>query len=246
MNDIERRKGIEKYFKPFPNWAVWAIVIGLALLFLGAQGSGGIAAMGFVVAAVGGLGAWMYLKARTTDQEFDQWRADDFALLDDKALAKLGMDRDDLVRDAVAIWGPGHGTQTEAFKKGKDGVLRYNPVRFCRILFGEHQLMTYEGILDLTTGNVLREGTDEYFYQDVVSASTKTQSTSFLFKGQTVQFNEAEVFSLTTSGGTSIEVFLRDPKLAQLMGGGNIPTTEAEQAVMTVKKMLREKKAIRG
>ena len=106
--------------------------------------------------------------------------------------------------------------------------------------------MTYEGILDLTTGNVLREGTDEYFYRDVVSASTKTRSTSFLFKGQTVQFNEAEVFSLTTSGGTSIEVFLRDPKLAQLMGGGNIPTTEAEQAVMTVKKMLREKKAITG
>ena len=119
MNEIERRKGIKKYFQPFPSWGVWAIVIGLGLLFLGAQGSGGTAALGFLVAAVGGLGVWTYLKVRPTDQEFDQWRADDFGLLDDKALAKLGMDRDDLVRDAVAIWGSRSGNPDGGVQEGQ-------------------------------------------------------------------------------------------------------------------------------
>jgi hypothetical protein len=35
---------------------------------------------------------------------------------------------------------------------------------------------------------------------------------------------------------------LRDPALIQKMGGGEIPTTTAERAIQTIRKMLREKK----
>ena len=58
----------------------------------------------------------------------------------------------------------------------------------------------------------------------------------------TVQLNSAETFELTTSGGTSVEVTLKDPSLIEMMGGGDIPTTRAEKAIQTVRKMLREKK----
>jgi hypothetical protein len=49
---------------------------------------------------------------------------------------------------------------------------------------------------------------------------------------------------LTTSGGTHIDVVLRAPELIKQMGGGDIPTTRAEKAIQTVRKMLREKKSV--
>ena len=55
--------------------------------------------------------------------------------------------------------------------------------------------------------------------------------------------DNSEKFVLTTSGGTTLEVFLTDPKLIEKMGGGKIPTTEAEKTISVVRKMLREKKS---
>jgi hypothetical protein len=104
----------------------------------------------------------------------------------------------------------------------------------------------------------LSERTDEYFYRDVVSVSTQSKSKTYenaeigkglsegLLKSMMIagklQFNAAEMFILTTSGGTSIEVVLRDPQLIERAGGGSIPTDMADKAVQTVRKMLREKK----
>src|SRR6266566_3885044 len=111
------------------------------------------------------------------------------------------------------------------------------------INFTAHQLMAYQCALDLTTGNCLSEGTDEYFYRDVVSASTQSKSKTYeeaeigkelshgllkdLMTAGKLQFNAAQMFILTTSGGTSIEVVLRDPKLIERAGGGSIPTDMA-------------------
>ena len=43
---------------------------------------------------------------------------------------------------------------------------------------------------------------------------------------------------------TSVEVILRDPGLTKRMGGGEIPTSRAEKAIQTIRKLLREKKAL--
>lgn len=56
-----------------------------------------------------------------------------------------------------------------------------------------------------------------------------------------LQLNTAETFVLTTSGGTSVEVVIRDIQLMQKMKG-DIPVSAAEKAVQSVRKMLREKK----
>ena len=42
--------------------------------------------------------------------------------------------------------------------------------------FGQHQLLVYTCTIDITTGNTLHESADEYFYRDVVSVSTKTET----------------------------------------------------------------------
>ncbi|TMQ10302.1 MAG: hypothetical protein E6J90_36515 [Deltaproteobacteria bacterium] len=229
---------IKKYFRPFPKWAVWMIVIGIFLSTIG---------VGLLMIAIG-IWALISWTKRPSDAEMDTWFEQDVRVLHVKALTKTGTDTSDLVAEPVMVTGPRITNRANcelSFRKGKDNIIRFTPVNVTIINFTAHQLVVYGCALDLTTGNALNESTDEYFYNDVVSVSTKTKSFSVQLEGgKTLQLDAAEMFELTTSGGTSVEVFLRDPKVIQMMGGtGDIPTTRAERAIQSVRKMLREKKS---
>jgi hypothetical protein len=105
----------------------------------------------------------------------------------------------------------------------------------------ENQLVTYNSAIDIMTGNSLNETTDEYFYKDVVSVSTETSSATFIDpknKNSVQQLHTAEFFKLTTSGGTSIKVFIKDPKLIEMMGNSALPGTDAEKAVQSIRKKV--------
>lgn len=238
---VDRAQVVEYFVAPVPkiNWTV--VAIGFFLLF--AYGLGLIL---WVVAFVMYNNAKKRYSARPADSQIDSWLEEDLKILNKKALNKLGVDESEVVGDAVEITGPrvyNLGGAGWAFKKGNDNILRFTPVDVCLINFTQNQLVSYTCALDLTTGNSLNESTDEYFYKDVVSVATKTESKTSNINGQNVQLNAAETFSLTTSGGTSISVVLSDPSLIEQMGGGQIPTTRAEKAINNIRKMLREKKA---
>lgn len=245
MSDIDR-KAIANYFKPFPKWAVWCIVIGVALLFTEEQSS---VVIGIILIAIGIIR--LVTMKRPSDQQMDQWWQQEDASLMAKSLGKAGFDSADCVAEPVTVWGPrvaSTGGVPIQLKKGKDDVVRYNPVDVSILNFGEHQLIGYQTAYDRLTGNALQEATDEYFYKDVVSVSTKTDTTSrdvVVNKEKTrIQLKNSEMFRLTTSGGTSIDVFLRDEALLQAIKGGSISTTQAEQAVQSVRRMLRDKKSV--
>jgi hypothetical protein len=248
----EERSKIRKYFKKFPTWAIWMIIIGLPLI-----------AAKFVGVIPIGLGIWGIVSyyQKPSDAEMDAWIQEDMKNLQTRALAKTAIDRSELIAEPVIVYGPRFwniGGAEVGIKKGNDGIVRFMPIGMTVINFTPHQLVAYQCALDLTTGNTLNESTDEYFYRDVVSVSTQSKSKTYtraeigkglsegLLKGLMtdgkLQFNAAEMFILTTSGGTSIEVVLRDPQLIESAGGGSIPTDMADKAVQTVRKMLREKK----
>lgn len=231
----EKRKRIQKYFSArFPKWAVVMILIGVLMLLGGMSAkSGGTIVMGLLLAGIGGYGIYNYTQV-PTDQQIDEWTAQDLRALDGRALAKSGVDQSEIVGDPVTITGPG---DFEIWKVGADRVLRFGRISSATINFTPNQLLVYSCVVDITTGNTLKESTDEYFYRDVVSVSTKTRD------GQigSFKFQSGEYFTLTTSGGTSVEVFLQDPSIGQRFGG-QMPTTAAERAIQTIRKMLREKK----
>lgn len=122
-------------------------------------------------------------------------------------------------------------------------VESFNPIRFAVLGFCEHQLLAYLGVLDLVTGNVVAEETEEYFYRDVVAVATKTDSIEFTHRGVVHQLHDTETFVLTTSGATSIRVPIRSVRLAGILGGGEMPNTQAEVAIAAVRSMLRQKKS---
>lgn len=239
MTEKQKQDHIETYFESFPAGAVWAIGIGIPLLV--------VYFIGVIPILLGILAIQLHRK-RPSDSEIDTLIEYNLNVSKTKGLEKTGTDESELVGDPLVITGPRFWNTAGASilsKKGEDERLRFTPMNVTVLLLTQHQIMAYQACLDLTTGNFLNESTDEYFYKDVVSVSTKTESKTYTSddpKYQNLQMNAAETFMLTTSGGTSIETILRDPKLIEVMGGGNIPTTEAERAIQVVRRMLREKK----
>jgi hypothetical protein len=239
MTEQEKRRAIRLYFTPFPRWSLGVIAFGV--LCLGAGEAAGIV-LGIVFIGVGGA-VLFFRQGMISDAEYDRIR--DQALWDAtlKAAEKWRIDEDDLPAKPVRVFGPALGvkTRTRAIKKGRDGIIRFNPVRFAVIGFGEHQLLAYAGVVDMVTGNILNEEVEECFYRHVVSASTRTDSIEFQHRGETHQLDDTETFVLTTSGGTSMRVPIRSRRLAKLLGGRDVPAPEAEAAIAAVSTMLRSK-----
>ena len=77
------------------------------------------------------------------------------------------------------------------------------------LFFSQNEVHCYTYNFD-TTQNKHTEATDVYFYRDIVSVSTASESTEVL--KETVDY---ESFKLTTAGGTALQVSLRDVSNAQ-------------------------------
>jgi hypothetical protein len=232
----DKRAKIQKYFNSkFPKWAAWILAIGALIAFGGMSNpdGGGALLTGIFMVVVGGFGIYSYTNT-VSDQQIDEWTNEDLGMLDKKALKKVGVDESELVGEPSIIFGP---ADFSVMKVGKDKRIRFGRVRGMVVNFGQHQLLVYTCTIDITTGNTLHESTDEYFYRDVVSVSTKTRD------GQVgnVRLAEGEYFTLTTSGGTAAEIFLHSPEIGKRFGG-EMPATDAERHIQSIRKMLREKK----
>jgi len=245
------REIVLKYFSKSPKFAVWleAIAVGILLLI-----KMDVLNANFLLAVLiaAGIGIWQQIKFKQnqiSDGEFDDFVAEDIKRLSVKALQKIGTDKAELVSEEVLITGPKlweTGGAEIHYKKGDDNYLRFTPIAVTFVNFTQNQLLTYTCVYDVVTGRALNESTDEYFYKDVVSVSTKTESRTIISTDSSIgriQLNSAESFALTTSGGTSISVILSDPALIERMGGGEIEKSRAEKAIQSIRKVLREKKA---
>jgi hypothetical protein len=238
------RARIEKYFtSKFPKWAIFLIVIGVFML----AGPVVLKIVGLLMVVGGGFAIYNSTQV-ASDAEIDEWTQEDLKKLNKRSLDKLGIDVSELKGEGVIITGPrlsNLGVAKFGFRKGKDNVLRFTPVNSTLINFTQDQLLVYRCALNLLTGLPVNEATDEYFYRDVVSVQTASETANVSLAGtilEGVQCNAAETFKLTTSGGTSVSMVLKDDSLIQKLGGGEIPTTTAERAIQAIRKMLREKK----
>jgi hypothetical protein len=260
--ETEKRIQIRSYFTGFPQWTLAVAAVGIVITMAAEGALGYIAGIGALLLA-GFLGV-RWLITRPSDAQMDTWLQEDIGALEPRALAKAGVDTTELIREGVVVIGPRFRNLAGAlfgFRRGADDRARFTPVHVTIINFTEHQLVTYQCALDLTTGKPLNECVSEYFYNDVVSVATQSDALTYSLSdlderlvskipklkdsavnGQ-IQVNSAETFILSTSGGTSVRVELNDPVLIRELGGGELPLEWAENAVQAVRKMLREKKA---
>lgn len=251
LSDEQRQQAVIGYFNPpeFGGFGCLSVLVGIFFFIVYNKAPEGNGGASFVIAMVcfaiaGHL--LSKLKGGIPAHLIDQIIAFYMAHVKGMSLKKASIDESELVGESVTVTGPrfwNTGGAASLFRKGEDNILRFTPINVTILHLTQNQLIAYQCCLDLVNGTVLNQSTEEFFYKDVVSVATKTDSQTYdTEKFGRIQLNDAETFMLTTSGGTSIKTTLRDPRLIQLMGGGEIPTTETEKAIQVIRKMLREKK----
>lgn len=250
MNDQNKREKIWNYFKPFPKWTVVVIIIGVLIILFSEGKWMGIVSrklLGVVFCGISGAYIFLYYNSKPSDQQIDAWLNEDLNFISKHSLTKLEIEEAQLINEPLIITGPylysvaGSGLY---FKRGKDNIIRFTPINVSVINLTQNQVLRYSCIFDFINGSMLNESTEEFFYRDIVSVSTAKESIAVNIESLGItQLNAAETFKLTTTGGTSFSVLLRDYTLIEKLGGGIIPITHAEKAVQAIRKILREKKA---
>jgi hypothetical protein len=125
---------------------------------------------------------------------------------------------------------------------GTDAILRFAVHQFIIIYLTEHHLAAYTCGFNFTRDVPMNETTREYQYQDIVSVATYEWSQSaFLPTGQ--KLSTAQIFRLSVASGEFIEVRLENEQLRKMTQQEVVPFG-VDQAVTTIRAMLRDRKAL--
>lgn len=200
--DYERNA---RYFEPVSYKGGIALgVIGLLLLLTGKAGA---ALVGLLLAGLGAFLIYRQVAGRPTDADIDRQVRTVLDELPERALKKLALDPDEVeLIDPIIVGGHPLGSRGIRVKIGKDGRFRSSSVEGIAIYFAEQELHAYKYQVSLIKKNETSDRTDVYFYRDVVSVSTRSYSTSVPVVGEAnPKTLNTEVFTLTTSGGTTVE-----------------------------------------
>jgi hypothetical protein len=200
-------EGNAKYFAPVSYRG--GIAFGVIGLFLLLTGNSGPVLVGLLFAGLGAFLIYRQVAGRPTDGNIDRQVHAVLAELPQRALEKLALDAEEVkLIDPIIVGGYLLGTLGSGVrvKKGKDGRFRSSKYEGVVIFFAEQELHAYKYRISLVKKDESSQRTDVYFYRDVVSVSTRSASTSVSVVGEAKpQTVKAEVFTLTTSGGTDIE-----------------------------------------
>lgn len=184
--------------------------------------------LALIAAALIALGVLIIIhkkKLRVTDNEYDASVVGEIGDLKARALARLGIDEDE-VKEIQPISFDSYSFEGATLGKvGLDGLWRTNQYKCIMLLFSANEVHCYTYQFD-TVSDKKTEATDVYFYRDVVSVSTASENVNFM--GRSVN---REYFKLTTAGGTSISISLKDSGTAQT-------------SINAMRALLREKKQI--
>ncbi len=166
------------------------------------------------------------VKGVCSDQDIEA-AYENFAITtEDKAITALNVSKSDLIRATDWFWYVSSGIQghEKRYRDGEDGINRANTRSFLLVMYGEHQIMSYEVDFNIEADARSKSNNSEWFYKDVVGVEVGPDD-----KGD-------EMFILRTSGGAKSLPM-------QKSGSSDMADSEKAQGVMnSIRAMLREKK----
>jgi multisubunit Na+/H+ antiporter MnhC subunit len=218
-----------KYFQPTqPALAGILLIIGIIMLLVPNTGA---KIIGIIVTLLAAYRLYFVISRRTKDKEIDDVVAQEVANARTRALSKLGVDEEQVsMVEPIIVEGFAHKgfVAPVLHTLGKDRQWRSSVYETIMLFFSEQQVYCYWYRFSIIA-NEKSEGTDEYFYKDIVSVATSSDNITFKdVKGRTFKVNFEE-FKLTTSGGTSITCSIQNHETL-------------EGSIQGMKQLLREKK----
>ncbi|HEV7504403.1 MAG TPA: hypothetical protein VGS07_05805 [Thermoanaerobaculia bacterium] len=191
------------------------------------------------------------LQPQPPDTQIDAWfhESRDCLIMHAKNRLNLFGPESDLVNPLV-IEVPTLDTSTYGISRedlswhvGNDSVLRFSVHKFIIIYLTERHLAAYTCDYNFIRDISLNETTREYQYQDIVSVATYEWSSAFtLPTGQ--KLSTSQIFRLSVASGEYIEVRLDNDQLRKMTQLEEVPAIGADQAVTTIRALLRDRKGM--
>lgn len=219
MNYSKNAKYFRRLPKVPPKIAVGTIV--LMIILFAIKPIIPISLIALLVVAV----ALFYMGA-PNDAEIDKQAEAMLADIKKRAFVKLGVDEDEIaLAKPLEFWGYNFSNvlTDDANKSawnvcGKDGRWRSSEVTIGGFYFSEHVVHYYYRTASLVSDASI-EGTEEYFYKDIVSVKTETSDLPFANPKTGVEDAKKRVryesFVLRNSGGESTSCWVRDAAMAE-------------------------------
>lgn len=201
-----------KYFEYVSyKWQIIIAVVGAIMFLTGISGSVATAFFGLILLAAGI--AWIVLKKKNivTDEQYDQSVYSYLGNVKEKALNKLGIDASEVQEIEPIQFSSFRYAGCSKAKKGEDNFWRTDVYESITMFFSANEVHCYTLNYN-TLEKKQTESTDVYFYSDIVSVSTSSEETKLGFLNETVNY---EAFKLTTAGGTSLSIGIKDQDNAQ-------------------------------
>jgi hypothetical protein len=259
--EITLKKRIELVSKYFiespkkPNYIGYYIAIALfAVLLLAGRASraGGIlfilvGVVGFLIAVIKLYNRWSaYRKAfnraepKATDRQMDDWLREGKKMVEAEAKRRLDIDNSDVKAGPLWMEGPATGSYMAA---GSDRVLRYKQHNILILFLTDHQVATFQCILDLGPGEILGDRTKEFPYKDITNLETSTSKESFYYYKKEKVVEGVQTFGLYTSGANDIQLNFFYSKTDRPANADYIyPASDADNTIKAIRKRLAEYK----
>lgn len=152
--------------------------------------------------------------------------------LKQRAMGKIGLDEDQL-KEIPPVFLHGYNFDSGTYSRvGSDGRLRSSKYDTTWLFFNDTHVYMYYYTMDMTSGST-KEGTEEYFYKDITSFSTSTDT--------------IEVIGPVGCGGKVTKITREYNRFSLVVPGAQFycstsGVADADRSVNAMKQKLREKK----
>lgn len=284
-SDDKRHSLLEAYFGQRPAWIYFCVLAGLAAIFhpgrydpiYGFELSLDALMIAGITCIIFGVFWRIFVMKFPSDHQVDNWTTDALRNLETNALDQMSLSETDLVIDPIVFAGfpdfdRAHGTYRSS-RYGKDHILRYTPRALTVLAFRQHDVIAYEGAVDLTTGNSVYENVSSFFYRDITSVGIAKQvvekdlrsvsdvaralkpwSGAFADRiGLIISGKKAaniaaqrwsrDVFVITLANGDRVQSILRDGRLSCDREHDEMPIAMEKNIIRAIGDLVRQKKA---
>ncbi|HVB26151.1 MAG TPA: hypothetical protein VNG51_29700 [Ktedonobacteraceae bacterium] len=245
---------LKKYFAPkkSPKAGITFLVIGILFCVGVLCNAPALLVVGLPLIAIGVyLLANLQPHSKITDEEYERWVKAQLDVLIIKSLDKLDLDRNErgerkplILRSFVlSPSGTLYTSDSVRWKIGKDGRPHFSVNVFTIFWKEDHHLAVYRGDVVALNPHAHTERTWEYFYTDIVGATTNDVQVSITI-GKNQYPYRLRNFSMRVNSGESIDATVdADPiDNRQDLPRFHLPESGVDETLAQIRSLLREKK----
>lgn len=245
---------MKRYFAKISLRAIVTAVVGALIIIIGLSlQSTFVILLGFVILLIGAVPILLkVIGSAPTDQEYDAWLDTQAQMVYMNGLSKLGIDSRQITGKPLEVHGfvlngmQGAGNyraEELQWKVGSDGKPRFSVNIYTFFFPEEHHLAAFVGDINALNQGAHNEHSEEYFYRDIVGATTSDVHDTIVIKNNKYQYR-VQKFALKISSGDEIgaSISAKPVDNKQNIPTFSLPDSGVDRTMAQLRTLLRAKK----